>query len=156
MGSVYFKRKESVGELLYAMCGQDVGVLCSKVEYGHVAGFLFEKGVMSAPDASNSTSATVTEVTDEGADEGSNRTGEEGGSETTFAGPSETRQVNPITGTYVPETRSNPMDGMTEEEKEQEMEKLFVLFDRMEETGALSPEQNPVRKAIQKSMQQQA
>ncbi|KAK1231623.1 hypothetical protein PQX77_005246 [Marasmius sp. AFHP31] len=157
MGSVYFKRlKESVGELLYAMCGQDAGVLCSKVGYGHVAGFLFEKGVMSAPDASNSTSATVTEVVDEGAavDGGSNRTGEEGESEMTFAGPSETRQVNPITGTYVPETRSNPMDDMTEEEKEQEMEKLFVLFDRMEKTGALSPEQNPVRKAIQKSMQQ--
>ena len=163
MGSVYFERlKKSTGELLYAMCGQDAGVLCSKVGYGHVAGFLFEKGVMSAPDASTSTSASVTEVAGQDAEDageqnedgGSHRV-REGESEMTFAGPSsETRQINPITGTYIPEQRSNPMDGMTEEEKEQEMEKLFVLFDRMEKTGALSPEQNPVRKAIQKSMQQ--
>ncbi|KAG7095084.1 hypothetical protein E1B28_005872 [Marasmius oreades] len=39
MGSVYHKRlNESTGELLYAMCRQDAGVLCSKVGYGHVAG----------------------------------------------------------------------------------------------------------------------
>ncbi|KAF9263754.1 hypothetical protein L218DRAFT_901416 [Marasmius fiardii PR-910] len=171
MGSVYHKRlKESAGELLYAMCGQDAGVLSSKVGYGHVAGFLFEKGVMSAPapatdegEGGSSTTAAgagtssstsgIEEIEDEGEGEGTGaRTGLE--SEMTFAGPSNTRQVNPITGTYVPERTSNPMDDMSEEEKEREMEKLFVLFDRMEKTGALNPEQNPVRKAIQKSMQQ--
>ncbi|KAG7095083.1 hypothetical protein E1B28_005871 [Marasmius oreades] len=30
--------------------------------------------------------------------------------EMTFAGPSDTRQINLITGTYVPEKTSNPMD----------------------------------------------
>ncbi|KAG7098282.1 hypothetical protein E1B28_000245 [Marasmius oreades] len=170
MGSVYHKRlKESVGELLYAMCGQDAGVLCSKVGYGHVAGFLFEKGVMSAPtaessgdgggDSTSAATATATltsangETEGEGTDERANaRATLE--SEMTFAGPSDTRQINPITGTYIPEKTSNPMDDMSEEEKEREMEKLFVLFDRMEKTGALNPEQNPVRKAIKKSMQQ--
>ena len=39
---------------------------------------------------------------------------------------------------------------MSDEEKEREMEKLFVLFDRLEKTGAINPEQNPMRKAIQK------
>ncbi|KAG7098154.1 hypothetical protein E1B28_000124 [Marasmius oreades] len=172
MGSVYHKRlNESAGELLYAMCGQDAGVLCSKVGYGHVAGFLFEKGVMSAPvtaespgggEASSSTTSTAPSATSTSANgekEGGG-TGEGANakaaleSEMTFAGPSDTRQINPITGTYVPEKTSNPMDDMSEEEKEREMDKLFVLFDRMEKTGALSPEQNPVRKAIQKSMQQ--
>ncbi|KAL0569968.1 hypothetical protein V5O48_011986 [Marasmius crinis-equi] len=172
MGSVYFRRlKECVGEMLWAMCGQDAGELCSKVGYGHVAGFLFEKGVTSAPappdasdaSASSTTTATISEVRDVedpdvdgggggGTDENPNRVGE-GETEMTFAGPSETRQINPITGTYVPENRSNPMDDMDEEEKEREMEKLFVLFDRMEKIGALSPDQNPVRKAMQKSMQ---
>jgi hypothetical protein len=38
---------------------------------------------------------------------------------------------------------------MTEEEKEREAEKLFVLFDRLERTGVLPPSQNPYRKAIQ-------
>jgi hypothetical protein len=31
---------------------------------------------------------------------------------------------------------------------------LFVLFDRLEKSGAMPKEQNPVRKAIEKSMQQ--
>jgi hypothetical protein len=32
------------------------------------------------------------------------------------------------------------------------MEKLFVLFDRLEKNGAIPPDQNPMRKAIQKRM----
>jgi hypothetical protein len=54
--------------------------------------------------------------------------------------------INPITGTTV-----KPTEGldMTDEEKECEAEKLFVLFDRLEKTGAIPPEQNPMRKAIQ-------
>lgn len=38
---------------------------------------------------------------------------------------------------------------MTDEEKERETEKLFVLFDRLEKTGMLPSSQNPYRKAIQ-------
>jgi len=34
---------------------------------------------------------------------------------------------------------------MTDEEKEREAEKLFVLFDRLEKTGMV---RNPIRKAI--------
>lgn len=40
---------------------------------------------------------------------------------------------------------------MSDEEKEREMERLFVLFDRMEKTGALPPSQNPMRKAVKKA-----
>jgi hypothetical protein len=54
--------------------------------------------------------------------------------------------INPITGTTVKPTEGVPM---TDEEKEREAEKLFVLFDRLEKTGAIPPEQNPMRKAIQ-------
>jgi len=38
---------------------------------------------------------------------------------------------------------------MSDEEKEREVEKLFVLFDRLERTGAIQPDQNPMRKAVQ-------
>lgn len=56
--------------------------------------------------------------------------------------------INPITGTV--EHSSEPADlDMTEEEKERETEKLFVLFDRLEKTGTLPSSQNPFRKAIQ-------
>lgn len=86
--------------------------------YGNVAGFLFNKGIMSAPG------------------------GDSNAPTTTASGEA----INPITG-----TTSNPkpeLPDMTDEEKEREMEKLLVLFDRLEKTGALPKEQNPIRKAI--------
>lgn len=55
--------------------------------------------------------------------------------------------INPITGTL--QTEHSPSD-MTEEEREQEAEKLMVLFDRLERTGGIGPGQNPVRNAIAK------
>ncbi|KAF7354772.1 hypothetical protein MSAN_01391400 [Mycena sanguinolenta] len=57
--------------------------------------------------------------------------------------------INPITGT-AQEARA-PEPEMTPEEKEREMEKLFVLFDRLERTGTLPPSQNPIRKAMEKA-----
>lgn len=54
--------------------------------------------------------------------------------------------INPITG--VAERPAPPIE-MSDEEKEREAEKLFVLFDRLEKTGALPKESNPIRKAIQ-------
>jgi len=53
--------------------------------------------------------------------------------------------VNPITGirnTNAPD----PLAEMTEEEKEREAEKLFVLFERLEKKGMAV---NPIRKALQ-------
>ena len=58
--------------------------------------------------------------------------------------------INPITG---PTSRFIEGVSMTDKEKESDLEaeKLFILFDRSEKTGAISPEQNPqaLRKAIQ-------
>ncbi|KAJ1308320.1 hypothetical protein OPQ81_004031 [Rhizoctonia solani] len=53
--------------------------------------------------------------------------------------------VNPITGTR--EAPSGPsLSDMTDEEKQREAEKLFVLFDRMERMGMAK---NPIREAFQ-------
>ncbi|KIJ70641.1 hypothetical protein HYDPIDRAFT_105384 [Hydnomerulius pinastri MD-312] len=109
-----------VGEMFFAMCDSDATTLSGYLGYGNVAGFLFHKGVVSAPP----------------------RTSTMGAPSTTPAG----LPINPITGTI--EREPEPVD-MTEEEKEQEAEKLFVLFDRLEKNGALPPSQNPIRKAMQ-------
>lgn len=95
--------------------------LASYVGYGNVAGFLFNKGIMSAPPRSATSTAPTT----------------------TASGV----PIDPITG--VQETERKHLDEMTDEEKEREAEKLFVLFDRLERTGALPPSQNPIRKAAQ-------
>lgn len=92
-------------------------MLSAQVGYGNVAGFLFNKGVMTAPPQSDNSSLTT---------------------------PSGVA-INPITGTVQKEGPSH--DDMTEEEREREAEKLFVLFDRLEKSGALPPSQNPIRKA---------
>ena len=93
--------------------------LASYVGYGNVAGFLFNKGIMSAPPA-----------------------GGHGPPATTADGT----PINPITGVAQKQDDSGPQ--MTDEEKEREAEKLFVLFDRLERSGALPPSQNPIRKAV--------
>ena len=92
-------------------------MLSAQVGYGNVAGFLFNKGVMTAPPQSSNASL----VTPSG------------------------DAINPITGTLQTEKPSN--DDMSDEEREREAEKLFVLFDRLEKSGALPPNQNPIRKA---------
>lgn len=128
LGSVYNQRlKDSVGEMLYAICDSDASTLSSLFGYGNVAGFLFNKGVMSAPTPPDSSSSSGPQLT-------------------TASGET----INPITGTTMPDTKPELPD-LTEEEKEQEMEKLFVLFDRLEKSGAIPPSQNPIRKGLEKA-----
>jgi hypothetical protein len=50
------------------------------------------------------------------------------------------KDVDPITGMFVDKSnQSNPMDAMSDAEKEQEAEKLFVLFDKLNKTGVFQP-----------------
>jgi hypothetical protein len=139
MQSVHHPRlKDSVGEMLWAACDCDAAILCDQVGYGNVAGFLFNKGIMSAPTpAAAGSSATNGGGGDEEEDE-------DGSSK-------QKMQINPITGTEMAPKEKSVMEDMTEEEREREMDKLFVLFDRLERSGALPASQNPVRKAIEKS-----
>ncbi|KAJ3522042.1 hypothetical protein NMY22_g12060 [Coprinellus aureogranulatus] len=123
MGSVYHSRlKESIGEMLYAACENNASILSGFFGYGNVAGFLFNKGVMTAPPAS------------------------EGGPVVPPTTAANGEAINPVTGTTVQPKSEVPE--MTDEEKEREMEKLLVLFDRLEKTGAMPKDQNPIRKAI--------
>ncbi|KAH9941215.1 guanine nucleotide exchange factor [Epithele typhae] len=112
--------KQSVGEMLFAICEFDGRVLASAVGYGNVAGFLFHKGI------SNTGAQTPTGVDVRPA------------RQTTPDGV----PIDPVTG--VARDQGPPVD-LTEEEREREAEKLFVLFHRLEQTGAIAPEHNPVR-----------
>lgn len=133
---VYHGRlKDAMGEMLYAICDSDsrrfIAVLISiadlflastlsiQVGYGNVAGYLYNKGVFHQPGAK---SASITEVP------------------TTADGV----PINPITGIA---QKPSAEPEMTDEEKELEAEKLFVLFDRLEKSGTIQAGQNPIRKA---------
>ena len=98
-------------------------ILASYVGYGNVAGFLFNKGIMSAPPPPAGGSGPSAPTT------------------TTSGVP-----IHPITGVA---EKPAPAVEMSDEEKEREAEKLFVLFDRLEKSGAIPKESNPIRQAIQ-------
>lgn len=89
--------------------------MSGQIGYGNAAGFLFNRGILSAPPASSTSG--IEEIPD---------------------GP-----INPITGMVQREQPSGPE--MTEEEKEREAEKLFVLFERLEKAGGM---ENPIKKAL--------
>lgn len=88
--------------------------------YGHFAGFLFNRGLATGPPVSHKMQPMMT---------------------------ANGQPIDPITGSIA---KAREPSDMTEEEKEREAEKLFALFDRLERTGRLPPDQNPVRRAIQK------
>ncbi|KAI9893676.1 MAG: putative serine/threonine-protein kinase iks1 [Vezdaea aestivalis] len=56
------------------------------------------------------------------------------------------RPLNPITGQRLDQEEAINMPEMTDEEKEREAERLFVLFERLKKTGIIDI-QNPVEKA---------
>ncbi|KAL2912437.1 hypothetical protein HK105_208081 [Polyrhizophydium stewartii] len=99
--------RDCVCELLLSACGDNVGELVTYVGYGNAAGFLMNRGIMAPPGGADADAST---------------------------GPS----INPITGEFVrDEPRVDPFEGMTDEEKEREAERLFVLFDRLQKTGVV-------------------
>ena len=62
----------------------------------------------------------------------------------------EVEEINPITGQYVSKEKLPDLKDMTDEEKEREAERLFVLFERLKKTGIIDVE-NPIAKAMQES-----
>ncbi|KAJ7794290.1 hypothetical protein B0H14DRAFT_3557563 [Mycena olivaceomarginata] len=99
--------------------------LKDSVKRCNVTGFLFNKGIINAPPlpATPTSSASLSAAVAD--------------------------NINPVAGT-VQEARV-PEPEMMPEEKEREMEKLFVLFNRLERTGTLPPSQNPIWKAMEKA-----
>ncbi|GAO49251.1 hypothetical protein G7K_3404-t1 [Saitoella complicata NRRL Y-17804] len=61
---------------------------------------------------------------------------------------SSSESVNPITGQLVSEEEKIKLGDMTDEEKEREAERLFVLFERLRKTGVVDV-QNPIREAVE-------
>lgn len=112
MSSVTLSRPaRASGELLLSLCNGDARQMTEAIGYGPCAGFLMNTGLASALPSGVSATAD-----------------------------SNGRSIDPITGEYEPTEEEKAMDEisrMTEEEKEAEAERLFVLFDRMNKTGVM-------------------
>lgn len=133
MGSVYYPRlKDSAGNILFQICDGDGAFFVTSSSCNETN---------TTPTAST-LSAQIGYGNSAGflfnrgilAPPGSNPDGEEDS------------DINPITGLRNNKQRNEVLEEMTEEEKEREAEKLFILFDRLERSGMGV---NPVRKAMQ-------
>lgn len=114
--------RENVAALLFELSGSDPDAFVRNVGYGNAAGFLASHNISVPPAAS-----------------GEGGSGDGKGCE----------DVNPVTGqrwSAEEAGRGDPGPEMTEEEKEREAERLFVLFERLRATGVVDVE-NPVKRA---------
>ncbi|KAJ3176605.1 hypothetical protein HDU87_004933 [Geranomyces variabilis] len=115
--------RESVCDLLYVLCDENAEKLVAYTGFGHAAGFLHSKGMMAPPSGGG------------GGGGGSSSSSEAFGSSfhPNTAGP----MLDPITGEHDRRGSRSDWDGMTDEEKEEEAEKLLVLFDKLNKTGVI-------------------
>lgn len=108
--------RDSISSLLFELSNKDAKSFVQNVGYGFASGFLFKHGMPVPENALEAWSTSESE-----------------GSNTRVSQDSKadmSSRVNPITGQYLEREDVSDLPEMTEEEKEQEAEKLFVLFER--------------------------
>lgn len=116
--------RENISGLLFELSDKDANKFVKNIGYGFASGFLMSHNIEIPANAleASSTGSNDTEVD---------------------------ADVNPITGQRLAaEDRDGPRaPEMTEEEKEREAERLFVLFERLKATGVVDVK-NPVEQAV--------
>lgn len=129
-GAAQVQSRDTAGELLWVICDSDrkfptfpatrrhlklifqAATLSKEIGYGNAAGLLFRKGLGGPPEAK------IEEITED-----------------EQARPI---QRHPITSIQESDPEDDPLAGLTQEEKEREAERLFVLLDRMERNPVIS------------------
>jgi hypothetical protein len=113
--------RENISSLLFELSDKDANKFVENIGYGFAAGFLMNNKIEVPKNAAEASSSTR----DGGAD------------------------VNPVTGQRwsAEDKQKSNLPEMTEEEKEREAERLFVLFERLRATGVVDIK-NPVQQAI--------
>ncbi|KAL8993398.1 MAG: hypothetical protein Q9169_006376 [Polycauliona sp. 2 TL-2023] len=124
--------RESVSSLLFELSDKDATSFVRNVGYGFASGFLMTHDL---PVPASATEGWSTGQGD--GDLGQNLTNVDG------------KEINPVTGQIRELEPEVSEEEMTEEEKEREAEKLFVLFERLKATGVVNVK-NPVEQAVQK------
>ncbi|XP_029290566.1 chaperone Ric-8A [Cottoperca gobio] len=112
--------KDCAAEFLFVLCKENVSRFIKYTGYGNAAGLLAARGLLRG-----------------GRDSGIYSEDEESETEEYREAKA---HINPITG-VVQEDQPNPMEGMTEEQKEIEAMKLVHMFDRLSRTNLIQPMQ---------------
>jgi len=113
--------KEGISSLLFELSDKDPANFVRNVGYGFAAGFLMTHNFPMPERTLNDAGEEVTNV--------------------------DGQEINPITGQRRDKELRDPGPEMTDEEKEREAERLFVLFERLRATGVVNV-MNPVEQAV--------
>ncbi|PHH80772.1 hypothetical protein CDD80_7309 [Ophiocordyceps camponoti-rufipedis] len=114
--------RDAISHLFFDLSGRDANKFVQNVGYGFASGFLFQNNMPVPASASEAFS-----------------TGD------ASAAP---KRVNPITGQFLDQEKTLEDSNMTQEEKQREAERLFVLFERLKASG-IADIKNPVETALQ-------
>lgn len=120
--------REGVSSLFFEISNKEATTFVRNVGYGFAAGFLMTHNI-SVPDHALKCERGSEDL---------------GGRLNTIDG----KEINPVTGQRRDMESPDPGSEMTDEEKEREAEKLFVLFERLKATGVVDIV-NPVEQALQ-------
>ncbi|KAK5127690.1 hypothetical protein LTR08_004335 [Meristemomyces frigidus] len=117
--------RENISSLLFELSDKDANKFVRNIGYGFASGFLMSHNIQIPANAAEASSTTSEDHPRSGAD------------------------INPVTGQRLSAEDQVTPDSqeMTEEEKEREAEKLFVLFERLKATGVMDVK-NPVQQAV--------
>lgn len=107
---------EAVSSLLFELSNSDAHTFIKNVGYGYAAGYLMTHKI-PIPENAQQFSAAGGDI-----------------------------PINPVTGQRLDKETNVPMPEMSQEEKEREAERLFVLFERLKATGVVDVK-NPVQQA---------
>ncbi|RMZ75878.1 hypothetical protein DV737_g5101, partial [Chaetothyriales sp. CBS 132003] len=107
---------EAVSSLLFELSDKDAASYIQNVGYGYAAGYLMTHEI-ALPEGIQQPSGGNASV-----------------------------PVNPVTGQRLDREPELPLPNMSQEEKEREAERLFILFERLKATGVVDV-QNPVQQA---------
>ena len=120
--------RKSISLLLFEMSGKDARALVQNVGYGFASGLLLQQNIPIPENALEAWSTSESEGS--GASVGNRITQENGASKESQKPITGKGSMNPITGQRKEFETKVEEPEMTQEEKEREAEKLFVLFER--------------------------
>jgi hypothetical protein len=120
--------RENISSLLFELSDKDANKFVKNIGYGFAAGFLMNHNIEIPSSAAEASSISSGSDVHSGA------------------------AVNPVTGQRLSaEEQNHPTEevkDMTQDEKEREAERLFVLFERLKATGVVNVK-NPVEQAVE-------
>ncbi|XP_058460085.1 synembryn [Malaya genurostris] len=107
-------------ELLFVLCKENVGRMIKYTGYGNAAGLFANRGLLGGRQGNTEQYSSDSEDSD------------------TEEYKQIQHAINPVLGCYEP-PKTNPLDGMSEEQKEYEAMKLVALMDQLQQQGIVQP-----------------